>query len=222
MEIVETIKEHPYVSGGAALLMLVVFMRGGPNSSSSGMDPIAASLQSQSIATQGDIAISQTNAALSAKQASTASANYIASLAANSANNNSNNTTAAKILASVFAHADTQTALDNQLQIQASTISAGHDIALQSLSAQLQALTTQSSTQLHLAELNKNSLFDLATLSSQRDQNMLNLTSQRDQNIANTVGANSVAMALINEPNRNSGGMFSGGFLNNNGKLSIL
>lgn len=80
-KVLAVIKEHPAAIGiGVVFLLLIMSMRGSSGATSSGGNNAAASVQSQSIATQGNVSIAGINAGVTVQTGAQYSADYQAAL----------------------------------------------------------------------------------------------------------------------------------------------
>lgn len=228
MDVVSVIKTHPLpiAAGVAVLLLLMAASRGGSASSGNGA-AVAASLQSQSIATQGNTSVAAINAdvfktslsanAQAAQQRTALIGSIFNSEIATSAQLSAANISATTQKSLAFmAHQDNQKALDNQLTLGRAQLDASTAQGAAKLDTALKLSQMSSNTQLQALSLSLQGNHDQAAQMIQGQKDMLGMNIdyakskdaitaanlptllQHSENLSKIAASNAQAIASIN------------------------
>lgn len=182
MSFLETAKEHPYLIGGAVLATVLLVMRGGGSSNPSSAN-IAASLQSQAIASDANVKLASIDAAATRARNETMGTIYSAAI------NASADLAKVDSLASVSAFTAFLGAREN-----AATVSAQREVALASIAGNQAIATNKTANDLKMLTAKLGADSRVADLTFANMPALL----QHSENLAKISGDTAVAITGMN------------------------
>lgn len=150
MDIGAYLKEHPkaVIGGAIAAAVLVYLLRGSSQPANPALSYLSASLQSQGLSVQQNVALAQSNNALAAANSNYGSQVAIAQAQVAASNTMYNDQAIAGIVTQYLNSNNNAAAISAQKQVQDATIAAQHDIAIQGYNNNLAMLNSNNNAQL--------------------------------------------------------------------------
>lgn len=202
MSVMESIKEHPFLIGGAAVLLILLMRSGG--SSSSGDGGAAFALQQQAQAGAIDVQLAGVNAAVAANHEQRVSEMYTSGVAAAASIKQTQTAGLIAAFSTLMAHEDNQAAIAANAQLGHEQIQAAQEVSATNNLYQLLGLQNTISGNVKMTQMLSDSSFQ----SKQQDlmgqqqildyqRNTLPSLLQHAENLQKLAGDTSVTLATV-------------------------